>query len=388
MKTRRLLALLMTLAMLLSLLGPSTALADDEVTFDEPDVIELPDGGLLEEDGEEILSGLSLDLMTEDIDPAAVTEDVEPAAVVEEVKPVYCTVSFDAQGGQPAPEAQTVEAGGFAAKPDDPTLEGHAFTGWFLDGADYFADPALVTGDVTLTAGWEAVPQEEPAEEEPAEEAPQEEEEIPEGGIEIVEEAGEEQEADETEETFSDEGDEQEQPEADEVIEFFEETEAETEESLNAAVTENSVAKIGDNGYDTLQDAFDDAVEGDTIQVLKNIEGLTATVNTSADESVTLDLNGYTISSNDQYTLTVKGGLTVTDTSAGKTGSIVSVSTKTYSAAIFSNGGTKSITVNAGTIQSKVYGIYTNGLSASVTINGGTVIGESQYGLFTSVLTR
>lgn len=140
-KTRRLLALLMTVAMLLSLLGPTTALADDEVMFDELDLIELPDGDLLEEDGEEILSGLSLDLMTEDIDPATVTEDVEPAAVVEEVKPVYCTVSFDAQGGQPAPEAQTVEAGGFAAKPDDPTLEGYAFTGWFLDGEDYLLTP-------------------------------------------------------------------------------------------------------------------------------------------------------------------------------------------------------------------------------------------------------
>ena len=34
-------------------------------------------------------------------------EDVEPAAVVEEVKPVYCTVSFDALGGEPAPEAPT-----------------------------------------------------------------------------------------------------------------------------------------------------------------------------------------------------------------------------------------------------------------------------------------
>lgn len=69
MKTRRLLALLMTVAMLLSMLGTTTALADDEVMFDEPDVIELPDGGLLEEDGEGLLSGLSMDLVTEDIDP-------------------------------------------------------------------------------------------------------------------------------------------------------------------------------------------------------------------------------------------------------------------------------------------------------------------------------
>lgn len=152
---------------MLSLLGPATALADDEVTFDESDVIELPDGGPQDEGGIDLSLDLSLDL---------VTEDVAPVAVAGDKKPVYYTVSFDAQGGQPAPGAQTVEAGGFAVMPDAPTLDDHAFAGWFLDGADYFAAPTPINGDVTLTAGWEALPQEEVVEQ--PEEQPAEEEEI------------------------------------------------------------------------------------------------------------------------------------------------------------------------------------------------------------------
>ena len=66
------------------------------------------------------------------------------------------TVTFDTMGGS-AVDAQTVDDGGKAVKPADPTRDGYEFTGWLLDGQPYdFNQP--VTGDITLTAGWNATP--------------------------------------------------------------------------------------------------------------------------------------------------------------------------------------------------------------------------------------
>ena len=66
------------------------------------------------------------------------------------------TVSFNADGGTPAPESKTVEYNQTVAKPDDPTKEHYEFKGWTLNGADYaFTTP--VTGDITLTAKWQPV---------------------------------------------------------------------------------------------------------------------------------------------------------------------------------------------------------------------------------------
>lgn len=63
------------------------------------------------------------------------------------------TVTFDAQGGEPVPEAQTVVLGGVASKPADPTKDGFQFDQWMLDGQPYvFGTP--VTQDITLVANW------------------------------------------------------------------------------------------------------------------------------------------------------------------------------------------------------------------------------------------
>ena len=70
--------------------------------------------------------------------------------------PVTHTVTFDTMGGS-AVDAQTVDDGGKAVKPADPTRDGYEFTGWLLDGQPYdFNQP--VTGDITLNAGWNATP--------------------------------------------------------------------------------------------------------------------------------------------------------------------------------------------------------------------------------------
>ena len=69
-----------------------------------------------------------------------------------------CTVTYDdgQLGGTYA--IQIVQTGETAIKPDDPKPNGSDFLGWFENGAPYDFS-ALVTGDLTLTAGWrKAVP--------------------------------------------------------------------------------------------------------------------------------------------------------------------------------------------------------------------------------------
>lgn len=69
---------------------------------------------------------------------------------------VTYTVTFDTGDGTPV-AAQTVNHGERAIDPGTPTRDGWTFTGWLLDGALYdFTTP--VTGDITLTAGWEETP--------------------------------------------------------------------------------------------------------------------------------------------------------------------------------------------------------------------------------------
>ncbi|WP_298627032.1 InlB B-repeat-containing protein [uncultured Senegalimassilia sp.] len=73
------------------------------------------------------------------------------------------TVSFDALGGMPVPEAQTVAKGAAAAKPaTDPAKADSTFVGWFesSDGGKTLADSAYdfatpVTADKVLYAKWE-----------------------------------------------------------------------------------------------------------------------------------------------------------------------------------------------------------------------------------------
>ena len=65
------------------------------------------------------------------------------------------TVTFDSNGGS-AVEAQTVEYGKAAVRPDDPVRALYGFVTWNLGDAAYdFSAP--VTADITLTAVWEEV---------------------------------------------------------------------------------------------------------------------------------------------------------------------------------------------------------------------------------------
>ena len=64
------------------------------------------------------------------------------------------TVTFNSNGGSSV-ASQTVNEGGKATKPTNPTKSGYTFVEWQLDGKTYNFDSA-VTGNITLTAVWKA----------------------------------------------------------------------------------------------------------------------------------------------------------------------------------------------------------------------------------------
>lgn len=67
---------------------------------------------------------------------------------------VKVTVTFNSDGGS-AVEAQEIDKGGKATKPNNPTKEDHTFAGWFLDGATTAFDfNTVINESITLTAHW------------------------------------------------------------------------------------------------------------------------------------------------------------------------------------------------------------------------------------------
>lgn len=147
------------------------------------------------------------------------------------------------------------------------------------------------------------------------------------------------------------------------------------------------VAKIGENTYTSLADALAAAVNGDTIIVIDDIV-LTETVTIAADDVITLDLNGKTVSMSDSsskgvYAITNKGNLTIKDSSEEETGKITFVSStpssvNSYSTSTIGNAG--HLVVESGTIENTTesgasYAIdtvwYTE--DVSLTIAGGTI---------------
>lgn len=70
--------------------------------------------------------------------------------------------------------------------------------------------------------------------------------------------------------------------------------------SANAEISQTDVASIGDEGYATLQEAFDAVQDGDTIELLKDIEVNEGSngVRYAGDADFTVDFNGFTFTSN------------------------------------------------------------------------------------------
>src|SRR5690554_1781384 len=64
------------------------------------------------------------------------------------------TVSFDADGGTPAPTDQLISKGKKATRPINPTKEGYNIDGWYLDGEEFLFDERVIEEDITLKARW------------------------------------------------------------------------------------------------------------------------------------------------------------------------------------------------------------------------------------------
>lgn len=164
------------------------------------------------------------------------------------------------------------------------------------------------------------------------------------------------------------------------------------------------VAEIGSKKYETLTDAIRLAANGKTVKLLADV---TENITIDANKKITLNLNGHTLNGgtgNVQAAILNKGTVTITDTSAGKTGTIkrddqgVSGETSYYvirnlgtmvieqanvvnnsgakGSSLVCNGGettTSSLTINGGTFEQQNFIAVKNDSNGELTINGGTL---------------
>ena len=164
------------------------------------------------------------------------------------------------------------------------------------------------------------------------------------------------------------------------------------------------VAEIGSKKYETLTDAIRLATNGKTVKMLADV---TENITIAANKKITLDLNGHTLDGGTgtaKAAILNKGNVTITDTSAGKTGTIkrddqgVAGETSYYvidnngtmvidQANVLNNSGSKgsslirnggvdnisSLTINGGTFEQQNFIAVKNDSNGELTINGGTL---------------
>ena len=156
-----------------------------------------------------------------------------------------------------------------------------------------------------------------------------------------------------------------------------------------AWATETNVAKVGDAQYATLQEAVN-AADGKTVQLLTNV---TASITIESGKTVTLDLNGKTLTNEaGKHTITNNGTLVIEDSVGG--GKVDNVSHG--KGALYNNVGAIA-TLNGGTFtRSKENGQskednggnswYTIKNFGTMTINAGTEV--NQTGNYSSLLAN
>ena len=173
------------------------------------------------------------------------------------------------------------------------------------------------------------------------------------------------------------------------------------------------VAQVAGKAFNTLQAAINAAESDETIQLLNDT---TENVTIAATKQITLDLNGHTLNGGTgaaKATILNKGNVTITDTSADKTGTIkrddqgVEGETSYYvirnigtmvidQANVANNSGYKkanpsgsmvgsslicngdddpqaSLTINGGTFKQPNFLVVKNGTNGTLTVNGGTL---------------
>ena len=152
------------------------------------------------------------------------------------------------------------------------------------------------------------------------------------------------------------------------------------------------VAKVGNSEFATLQGAVDVAEKGDTVQLLQDV---TASITIESGKTVTLDLNGKTLTNEaGKHTITNNGTLTIVDTSEAKSGKVDNVSHG--KGALYNNVGATA-TLNGGTFtrsqengkskeESGGNSWYTIKNFGTMTINAGTEV--NQTGNYSSLLAN
>ena len=122
------------------------------------------------------------------------------------------------------------------------------------------------------------------------------------------------------------------------------------------------VAQVGETGYDTLQEAINAAGIDATVKLLSDVK---EDVSIEKGQTITLDLNGYTLTNVKAHTIINQGILTVVDNSAEKDGTVTNV-TGARAAVYNSNGATINL----------LGGVYTRAISQKwyVIVNDGTMI--------------
>ena len=162
--------------------------------------------------------------------------------------------------------------------------------------------------------------------------------------------------------------------------------------SVTTMAWADDVAKIGGNGYATLQEAVDAATNGQTTIVLQSNVVLTASLNVAAGKTVTLDLNSFKITAdmNGPHMICNAGNLTITDSSENKTGEIAKIGAETNFGYVIENHGTmtldrckiSSTSVKSSAIENGWYTASANtaGTSCTMTIQNAEVVSVNAAG--------
>lgn len=161
--------------------------------------------------------------------------------------------------------------------------------------------------------------------------------------------------------------------------------------SVTTMAWADDVAKIDGTGYATLQEAVNAANNGQTI-VLQSDVVLTVSLNVAVDKTVTLDLNSYKITAdmNGPHMICNAGNLTITDSSANKTGEIAKIGAENNFGYVIENHGTmtldrckiSSTSVKSSAIENGWYTASENtaGTSCTMTIQNAEVVSVNAVG--------
>ena len=134
-----------------------------------------------------------------------------------------------------------------------------------------------------------------------------------------------------------------------------------------------------------LSSAISTATAEDIITLTDNIDFGSSTLTIAAGHTVVIDLNGNTITSQKSSggTITVKGQLTVWDTSSSKTGAIINTATSSDRGVVL-NENDAIFTLKSGSISAKTQGVRVE--NGTFNCEGGTIT-ATNYGVYTANAT-